>query len=69
MQRMIRSIFILCLLGSFTVVSAQLPPEIRADAYLLKAEQSIQDGDHNRARDANTKHSQPSGTARTGSAG
>ena len=52
MQRMIRSIFILCLLGSFTVVSAQLPPEIRVDAYLLQAEQSIQDGDHNRARDA-----------------
>ncbi|MCY3681560.1 MAG: ankyrin repeat domain-containing protein [Gemmatimonadetes bacterium] len=52
MQRMIRSIFILFLLGFFTIVSAQLPPEIRVDAYLLQAEQSIRGGDHNRARDA-----------------
>ena len=52
MQRMIRSIFILCLLGFFTVASAQLPPEIRADAYLLQAEQAIRNGDLHRAQAA-----------------
>ena len=39
MQRMIRSIFILFLLGFFTVVSAQLPPKIMVDKYLIHAEQ------------------------------
>ncbi len=52
MQRMIRNIFILFLLGFFTVASAQLPPEIRADAYLLQAEQAIRNGDTFRAQAA-----------------
>ena len=52
MQRVIRSIFVLFLLGFFTVASAQLPPEIRADAYLLQVEQSIRGGDLDRARTA-----------------
>ena len=52
MQRVIRSIFVLCLLRFFTVASAQLPPEIRADAYLLQVEQSIRGGDLDRARTA-----------------
>ena len=52
MQRMIRSIFVLFLLGFFTVTSAQLPPEIRADAYLLQAEQAIRNGDTFRAQAA-----------------
>ena len=39
MQRMIRSIFILFLLGFFTVASAQLPPKIMADKHLIHAEQ------------------------------
>ena len=52
MQRMIRSIFILFLLGFFTVASAQLPPEIRADAYLLQAEQAIRNGDLHRVQAA-----------------
>ena len=52
MQSMIRSIFVLFLLGFFTVASAQLPPEIRADAYLLQAEQAIRNGDLHRAQAA-----------------
>ena len=52
MRRVIRSIFILFLLGFFTVASAQLPPEIRADAYLLQAEQAIRNGDLHRAQAA-----------------
>ena len=52
MQRMIRSIFVVVTLGFFTVASAQLPPEIRADAYLLQAEQAIRNGDLNRAQAA-----------------
>ena len=39
MQRVISSFFIVVLLGFFTVVSAQLPPEIMADKYLIEAEQ------------------------------
>jgi len=39
MQRIIRSIFVLFLLGFFTVASAQLPPKIMADKHLLHAEQ------------------------------
>ena len=50
MQSVSRSILILCLLGFFTVASAQLPLEIRADAYLLLAEQTIRDGDLDRTR-------------------
>ena len=52
MQSVIRSIFILFLLGYFTIASAQLPPEIRADAYLLQAEQAIRNGDLHRAQAA-----------------
>ena len=52
MQRVDRSIFVLFLLGFFTVTSAQLPPEIRADAYLLQAEQAIRNGDSFRAQAA-----------------
>ena len=52
MQSMIRSIFVLFLLGFFTVASAQLPPEIRADAYLLQAEQAIRNGDLHRVQAA-----------------
>ena len=50
MQSVIRSIFILFLLGLFVAAAAQLPPEIRVDAYLLQAEQDIRDGDLDRAR-------------------
>ena len=50
MRRMITSVFVSVLLGAFTVVAAQLPPEIMADAYLLQAEQAVRDGDHDRAR-------------------
>ena len=39
MQNVIRSIFVLFLLGFFTVASAQLPPEIMVDKYLVHAEQ------------------------------
>ena len=39
MREVIRSFFITVLLGYFTVVSAQLPPEIMADKYLIEAEQ------------------------------
>ena len=52
MQSVIRSIFVLFLLGFFTVASAQLPPEIRADAYLLQAEQAIRNGDLHQAQAA-----------------
>ena len=50
MQSVIRSIFLVVSLGYFTVVSAQLPPEIMADAYLLQVEQAIRGGDLDRAR-------------------
>ena len=39
MQRVISSIFVLFLLGFFTVASAQLPPKIMADKHLIHAEQ------------------------------
>ena len=39
MQKVLRSVFILILLGFFTVSSAQLPPEIMADKHLTHAEQ------------------------------
>ena len=52
MWEVIRNFFIVVLLGFFTVASAQLPPEIRADAYLLQAEQAIRNGDIFRAQAA-----------------
>ena len=52
MRDILRSFFIVVLLGFFTVASAQLPPEIRADAYLLQAEQAIRNGDLHRAQAA-----------------
>ncbi len=41
MQREISSIFVLFLLGFFTVTSAQLPPEVMVDKHLIAAEQLI----------------------------
>ena len=41
---------LIILIGFFTATCAQLPPEIRADAYLMQAEQTIRDGDHVPAR-------------------
>ena len=52
MRKTLRSFFIAILLGLFTGASAQLPPEIRADAYLLQAEQAIRNGDLVRAQAA-----------------
>ena len=52
MQRVTRSISVLFLLGFFTLASAQLPPEIRLDAYLLQAEKAIHNGDLYRAQAA-----------------
>ena len=52
MRGVIKSILITVMLGFFTVASAQLPLEIRADAYLLQAEQAIRNGNHNRAQAA-----------------
>ena len=39
MQSVTRSIFVLCLVGFFTVASAQLPPGIMVDKHLIYAEQ------------------------------
>ena len=39
MQKLLRSFFIVVLLGFFTVASAQLPPKIMADKHLIHAEQ------------------------------
>ncbi len=52
MQSVSRSFFVLFSLGFFTVASSQLPPEIRADAYLLQSEQAIHNGDTFRAQAA-----------------
>ena len=41
---------ILSILIGFSPTSGKLPPEIRADVYLLQVEQAIRDGDHERAR-------------------
>ena len=38
LREVIRSFFVVVLLGFFTVASAQLPPEIRVDRYLILAE-------------------------------
>ena len=51
MRRMITSVVVSVLLGGFTVVAAQLPPEVQADAYLLEVEQAISDGNYDRAWD------------------
>ena len=50
MRTMIPSILILFLLLGSNPALAQLPPEIAADARLLRAEQAIRDGDTTRAR-------------------
>ena len=50
MQTEIHIVFIQILFGFFSATSAQLPPEIMADAYLLQVEQSIRDGDLDRGR-------------------
>ena len=36
MRKVIKSFFIIVLLGFFTVASAQLPPEVIADKYLVQ---------------------------------
>ena len=41
-----RSICVLFLLGFFTVTSAQLPPEVIADKYLVQAEQLLEKKDY-----------------------
>ena len=45
MRRIIGSVVVSVLLGGFTVAVAQLPPEIMADAYLLRAEQAVREED------------------------
>ena len=49
MRAMISGVLILILWGAVPAL-AQLPPEIQADAYLLRAEQAIGEGDQARAR-------------------
>ena len=49
MRGVISSVLVLVSLGFFTVAAAQLPPEVQADAYLLEVEQSIGDGNYDRA--------------------
>ncbi len=49
MRTMISSVLVLVLWGAVPV-PAQLPPEILADSYLLRAEQAIEEGDPTRAR-------------------
>lgn len=46
MQSLIRSFLALFLLGSFTLASAQLPPEVIADKYLVQAEQLLEKKDY-----------------------
>ena len=55
MRTMMPSLLILFLLSGATPAVAQLPPDIIADSYLLRAEQAVRDGDHARARDAINK--------------
>ena len=50
MRTMISGVLILILWGAAPAL-AQLPPEIQADSYLLRAEQAIDEGDQARARD------------------
>ena len=49
MQRIIRSIFVLFLLECFTVASAQLPPKVIADKYLVQTEQLLEKQDYEAA--------------------
>ena len=46
MQEVLKSFFIAVLLGFFTVASAQLPPKIMADKYLVQAEQLLEKKDY-----------------------
>ena len=46
MRKVIRSFFISVFLGLFAVASAQLPPEIMVDKYLLQAEQLLEKKDY-----------------------
>ena len=50
MRTITLGVLILTLWGSASAI-AQLPPEIRADSYLLRAEQAIGEGDQARTRD------------------
>ena len=43
MQSLIRSIFVLFLLGFFTVISAQLPPKAIADKYRIQVRQLLEE--------------------------
>ena len=52
MRRVISSFVVAVLLGGFTGATAQLPPGIMADAYLLQAEQLIAEQDYGGALDA-----------------
>ena len=47
----ISSVLVSFLLGGFTIVSAQLPPEVEVDRYLLRAERLIAAKDHKGVRD------------------
>ena len=49
MRTMIMSGVVSVLLGGLAVAAAQLPPDIMADSYLLRAEQAVRDGDQARA--------------------
>ena len=46
MQSVIKSIFVLFLLGFSAIASAQLPPEVIADKYLIQAEQLLAKKDY-----------------------
>ena len=50
MRILILNLLILVSWSGAILVMAQLPPEILADSYLLRAEQAIRDGDKDRAR-------------------
>ena len=49
MWKVIRNIFILSSLGLFAVASAQLPPKVIADKYLMQAEQLLEKQDYEAA--------------------
>ena len=55
MRGVIRSVLVLVLLGLFTVAATQLPPEILADRYLVKAERLMGEKDYGGAREALNK--------------
>ena len=46
MREILRSFFVVVLLRSFTLASAQLPPEVIADKYLVQAEQLLEKRDY-----------------------